>query len=112
MSHAVNIPGGPRIEVVNQDKDARRRQVAAANARMAFELASCSAWSWYVNQCLTKASVLEARLSDVNAKHDPRDEDRWRGEIAAYRGMPALIEKAVAHHARLQEKQQSKEQKA
>jgi hypothetical protein len=104
-----HITLGPRVVVANQDPRQRKQQVSTENMAMARTLAGSEAWPWFRAQCEAKAAALEKQLVSVAGKHDPRDEDRWRGEIAAYRGLPMLIDKVAQRHEKLKQ-QQAKEQ--
>ena len=99
-----------RVQVVNQDPNERRFRESAEDMAMANELVNSPAWQWYVGKCEGKARALERALTDVNAMHDQRKEDRLRGSIDAFRRMPQLVNQVAARHARLQEKQQQEQQ--
>lgn len=109
MATAVHIPGGPRIQVRDQDPKKARYQASAEDMAMARELVSSPAWEWFVGKCDGKAKYFEQMLLDVNGKVDHRQEDRLRGMADSYRRMPAVVQEVAAQHERLR-KQQEKEQ--
>lgn len=98
------------IEVATDSPESRRAQAMRRELEMARLLASSPAWEWFTKVCAQRAAAFERELVDRVKLLDPREEDRLRGEIDAYRRLPRLVEEKAAAHKRAAEKAAKQEQ--